>query len=85
MEVVRFQSAGALGLIDTDGPRVAPVLIKALHDSQSEVRRAAAFDLWNLGPKARAAVPALTEAVNDPSEKVRQAACRALQKVRGAP
>jgi HEAT repeat protein len=45
------------------------------------VRRTAAEAMGQIGPDARSAVPALTEALKDEDEKVRQAAQAALKKV----
>jgi HEAT repeat protein len=58
---------------------MVPSLVKSLQDANREARVAAARGLGLLGPGARAAVPALAEAVrNDASGTVRMAAAEAL-------
>jgi hypothetical protein len=64
------------GLLDKS---MAPALIKSLQDANSDRRVAAARELGLLGPPAKAAIPALVEAVgNDSSATVRLTAAEAL-------
>ena len=49
-----------------------------LQDKDSGVRTAAATALRNMGPKAKVAIPALTELLRDKDSGVRQAAARTL-------
>ena len=58
-----------------------PALIKALGDSDAEVRQAAADALRRVGPPARAAAPALVKALDDPDPRVRKGAAWALGEV----
>lgn len=62
---------------DTTGSRVA-ILIKALKHTDSDRRRDAASELSNIGPPAKAAIPALLRALTDESEMVRFMAFNAL-------
>jgi HEAT repeat protein len=65
------------------GKEVVPHMIYLLKDETWEMRRGAAWILGKLGPEARDAVPALTEALNDPNPDVRTKAQEALKKVKG--
>ncbi len=56
-------------------------LVKALKSKNAAVRKQAALALGDLGEKARAAVPALREALLDADENVQAAAAQALEKV----
>lgn len=68
---------GQLGSVES-----VPVLITALEsDSAAAVRANAAASLWNLGDASRAAVPALTKALDDPSGAVVGNAAGALIKL----
>jgi HEAT repeat protein len=60
------------------------VLTQQLGDRDPSVRRKAASALVDLGPEARAAVPALTKALSDKDTYVRRFAAQALGKI-GAP
>jgi HEAT repeat protein len=61
-----------------------PGLIADLGNAEPSLRAGAASELAQYGPRAKAAVPALTQALGDPDRKVRQAASAAL-KAAGAP
>ena len=88
-EPAPYYAAVALGPVAADweatvgaGPHEAPVsilcavaLVKALGAADADVRRAAARSLGQIG---RPALPALGEALKDPSEKVRRQAAEAL-------
>lgn len=54
---------------------------RRLKHPDPEVRRMAALDLWSWGEPAKAAVPALIEALNDPDERVRDQAVQALGRI----
>ena len=69
-----FEPIAALGRI---GPEAIPVLTILLKDENSEIRTAAAQGL-RMGPKAKAAVPALMESLQDKDFKVRRVAMDAL-------
>jgi PAS domain S-box-containing protein len=56
-------------------------LISALCSKDSNVRRQAAEALGNIGPEAKAAVPALIESLKDGEEGVREAAAKSLGKI----
>jgi HEAT repeat protein len=51
-------------------PEAIPVLLELLKDSDDQIRHKAATCLGWLGPKAKSAVPQLTEALSDPEVKV---------------
>jgi HEAT repeat protein len=55
-----------------------PALIKALGDTDAEVRSSAAWALEKMGPAAKDAVPALTKALRDVDANVRMYAAYAL-------
>jgi HEAT repeat protein len=56
-------------------------LIKQLTDKNPEVRQKAAFALGKIGPKAEAAVPALSKALKDENFDVRWSAAEALGEI----
>jgi HEAT repeat protein len=61
--------------------RAAAVMIAALKDKEPRARLDAVRFLGTIGPDARAAIAALTEARLDDSEEVRKAAAEALAKI----
>ena len=62
--------------------RAIPLLIEGLEMQDRElVRVECAAALGDIGSRARSAVPALSKALQDPSEAVRSAAAEALQKI----
>jgi len=65
------------------GKEIVPHMISLLKDDTWEMRRGAAWILGKLGPDARDAVPALSEALNDPNAAVRTKAQEALKKIQG--
>ncbi len=74
---VRYGAVRALGSI---GEAAVPALVKAL--DQRNVRNAAVFQLGNLGPKAKAVVPALEKLLKDEQDKTfRQAVEATLKKI----
>src|SRR5262249_43068424 len=75
---VAAEAADALALI---GPAATPVLVGALTSEAGAVRAAAATTLGRIGPAARCAASALTAALRDPHDRVREAAALALAKV----
>ncbi len=72
------EAAEALALI---GAPATSALIQALTSDDGIVRQAAATTLGRIGPAARYAVPALTVALKDPHEWVREAAQQALSQM----
>jgi RNA polymerase sigma factor (sigma-70 family) len=63
---VRVNAASALEVIDGDADETIAALIDRLkNDPEREVRRTAAAALGAVGPKAKAAVPALRDALKD--------------------
>ncbi len=64
---------------------VVPALLFKLSDDSPHVRAAAADSLGKLGARARDAIPALNEAVNDRSEIVRCCARDAIKVIESAP
>jgi HEAT repeat protein len=75
------KSAAARELLASFGPRVVPVLVKALHAEEAAQREAAADVLGRIGPPARAAGPALIDALKDNSSAVALMAAMALAQV----
>lgn len=76
---VRSNAALALGNIGGDAAREAvPVLIDALKQGHTELRRQAAVAIRNIGPAARDAVPSLRRALQDQDEQLREYAAAAL-------
>ncbi len=75
------KAAPARELLASFGPRLVPVLAKALHAGETAKREAAADVLGRLGPPARPAVPALIEALRDKSAAVALTAAMALAQV----
>jgi len=65
------------------GKEIVPSMISLLKDDDWEMRRGAAWILGKVGPEAKDAVPALTEALNDSNPAVRTNAAEALKKVKG--
>lgn len=66
------------------GPAVVAALIKVLGDTDEWARSRAAYVLGTIGPDARDAVPALTEALSDQIPDVRREAVIALGKISNA-
>ena len=64
------------------GKEIVPHMISLLKDDNWEMRRGSAWMLGKLGPDAKDAIPALTEALNDPSEAVRTKAAVSLKKIK---
>ena len=60
------RSRGAETLAKRSGPEVVAALSRALKDPDDDVRLNASVGLWNQGPEATAAVPALLGALEDP-------------------
>jgi HEAT repeat protein len=69
--------ASAFGLYEL-GRNAVPVLMRALHDHSTRVRREAVTTLGWIGPAARGAVDELTRALHDHAPRVRKAAAWAL-------
>lgn len=75
----------ALGQIGSEGnSRVIAILADLLESDDATVRNYAAIGLEHLGPKARAAVPALAKALKSPDVIVRRWSSMALSKIGGA-
>ena len=79
---VRLSAAKALGNLANQTVRVAALglrpLIEALADERDRIRVSATQILASIGPHARAAIPALIQAFEDPDPSVRQNACTAI-------
>ncbi|MFL5242467.1 MAG: HEAT repeat domain-containing protein [Gemmataceae bacterium] len=58
------------------------VMLPGLEDKEAGVRQVAARFLGQLGPDAKAAIPALTKAQRDEDEEVSKAAAEVLWKIR---
>ena len=67
--IVRSRGAEALGR--RSGPEAVAALTGALKDPDDDVRLNASVGLWNQGPEATTAVPALLDALDDPVFGVR--------------
>ncbi len=79
---VHLAAAAALVRVARAGDALT-VLMKAARDSEQD-RDLAARELGAIGPAAREAVPALSEALNDESVRVRRTVREAIQKVAGS-
>ena len=77
-EVVRDAAATALSAFGKDA--VGP-LTNSLKHKEAAVRRGAADALGGIGPTARAAIPALRDALPDKDEDVRKAVADALKRI----
>lgn len=77
---VRFQASASLKEIGPGADAVAPLAI-ALRTGDADSRAMVAEVLGQMGPDASAAVPDLTGALGDPSERVRRAAGSALRRI----
>ncbi len=89
---LRYAAAMALGYLGRDAREAVPDLIEALKavDIKDLKRRSLIFGgvLWALeqvGPDAKAAVPAIRALANDPDEHVRAASRQALKKLDPVP
>jgi len=65
------------------GKEIVPYMIDLLKDDTWEMRRGSAWILGKVGPDAKDAIPALTEALNDPHPVVRRKAAESLKKIKG--
>jgi len=65
------------------GKEIVPYMITVLKDDNWEMRRGAAWILGKVGPAAKDAIPALTEALNDTNAVVRKKAAESLKKIKG--
>jgi len=77
---VQIQGAFGLSLLGKEALEAGPDLVECLTKEQL-VRQTAALALGNIGPEARAAIPALTNALNDPAWSVRRQAAIALGQI----
>ncbi len=84
-QFTRVAAVWAMTRIDPGRPEIAeagvPLLSEALQSERELLRAEAAATLGELGDSAKSALPALKEALNDPSTEVRQAAQRALERL----
>jgi hypothetical protein len=78
--VVLAGSVAALHAAPSPDDKVADY-VKALKSKDAAVRKQVAVALGEMGDKAKAAVPALREALVDPDEGVQSAAAAALEKI----
>jgi len=78
---VRLEAVAALGRM-RDVCAIKP-LMGRLGDSNRLVRAKAAWALGEIGPEARAGIPALEKALSDEQKEVGSAAAEALEKIRG--
>jgi len=79
---VQTNAAAALTRI---GAPAVPALIELLKHAREVVRMLAAGALGDMGPEARAALPALRKAGEDSSPDVREAAKEAIRNIESAP
>ena len=56
-------------------------MIEALEHGDVAARNSATFSLGQIGPGARAALPALRAALSDPEESVRRSASTAIERL----
>jgi HEAT repeat protein len=66
------------------GKEIVPHMVSLLEDKDWEMRRGAAWILGKVGPDARDALPALTDALEDPNPEVRAKAAHSLKQIMGA-
>ncbi len=83
-EAVRCAAAWALAKLGLPNKGL-PVLIAGLEGESAWLRGWVARRLGEVGPPAKAAIPALTKALKDQSKDVRKAAAEALKKIQAAP
>jgi hypothetical protein len=69
----------AIGAFGEDAAPAVDEVAAALHDSNVQVRSAAAWALSQIGPQGSAAVPALAQALSDSSPRTRNLAALALK------
>ncbi len=80
----RRKAVRELGHVGTADPAAIPAVVGAVKDRDAAVRREAVLALLNLGPVAKDAAPALSEAAaKDPDPTVRKDAAKALERVTG--
>lgn len=72
-----------LGVAATAGRLLVAVLLRGGMDMGVEVRGAAVFALGEIGPAAKEAVPAITQALKDEDADVGKAAALAIGKIQG--
>ena len=64
-----------------DAPEVTSALAEGVAADDAELRRLSAFALGNMGPAAASALPALSDALEDPDHQVRLAAALAMLQI----
>ena len=80
----RKKAVRELGHVGTADPAAIPAVVGAVKDRDAAVRREAVLALLNLGPAAKDAAAALSEAAaKDPDPGVRKDAAKALERVAG--
>jgi len=57
-------------ILAANGIKAVPALTTALRDNNEQVQKFAAEALGRIGPEAKAAIPELTEACDDPDKSV---------------
>jgi HEAT repeat protein len=81
----RKKAVDALGAMGKADPEAIPALIGVVKDDQdATVRDQAVLALLTIGPDAKDAIPALTEAQDDKDATVRTHATKALERIRGS-
>lgn len=81
---LRKNAVVKLGNVGSTDPAVFPALIRALKDTDADVRCEAILALMKFGPSAKEVIPDLTAIYrHDPNTKVRTYAARALAKLQG--
>jgi HEAT repeat protein len=81
----RKEAVAKLGNVGTADPAAFPAVCGALKDADPKVRREAVLAVLKFGETAREAVPLLEDVrKNDRDPQVREAAARALEKLRPA-
>jgi HEAT repeat protein len=84
---IRRDSAKALGKLGLQTDEVVPVLVDLARDENRGVQMQAIFALRAISPRAKAALPALTEIAldNRQDQLVRQAAAKTAKTIRRQP
>jgi HEAT repeat protein len=79
--LVARTAVDALGAIAAEAEIVLPVLTTALKSNDLELRKATACSIGKFGTKARPAIPALVQVLEDLSPEVRSSATNALKAI----
>ena len=71
----------ALQAIPHFGPQAAPAVVKALKDSDADIRLLAVHALHEIGPAAKEVLPALTKVLRDSDKRLQSSAVYVLGRI----